>query len=75
MTTQYERFHEVTDEIYDGCTTEQKLGVYIQHHPAAIVPFLLELILELHPEKDSLFDSDILKKAAYEKRHHPDQNA
>ena len=52
MTTQYEHFIELTDELYDGCTTEQKLGVYIQHHPSAIVPFLLELILELHPEPE-----------------------
>ena len=50
MTTQYEQFRELVDKTYDGCTTEQKLGVYIQHHPAAVVPFLLELILELYPE-------------------------
>lgn len=56
--TQYERFVELTDKTYDGCTTEQKLGVYIQHHPAAVVPFLLELILELHPEpKDPTDDT------------------
>lgn len=54
--TQYEQFHQVTDEIYDGCTTEQKLSVYVQHHPAAVVPFLLELILELHPEEDPTND-------------------
>lgn len=52
MTTQYERFQQVTDEIYDGCTTEQKLGVYIQHHPAAVVPFLLELIELLYTLND-----------------------
>jgi hypothetical protein len=50
MKTQYEQFVKLTDELYSKCTTEQKLGVYISHHPAAVVPFLLELILELHPE-------------------------
>jgi len=47
---QHQAFHDVTDETYDGCTREQKLGVYIQHHPAAVVPFLLELLERTHPE-------------------------
>lgn len=57
--TQYQRFRELTDELYPDCTLEQQLGVYVQHKPAAVVPFLLELItaleaqsaLELHPEQ------------------------
>ena len=48
--TQYQDFLDLTDELYPDCTTEQKLGVYIQHHPARVIAFLLELILELHPE-------------------------
>lgn len=50
--TEYTKFRELTDELYPECTLEQKLGVYVQHRPAAVVPFLLELILELHPESD-----------------------
>lgn len=50
MTSQLERFKKVTDVTYDGCTTEQKLSVYVQHHPAAVVPFLLELLTELQPK-------------------------
>ncbi len=48
--THYEKFRELADKTYEGCTTEQKLGVYVQHHPSAVVPFLLELISELYPE-------------------------
>lgn len=50
--TQYTRYRELTDELYPDCTTEQKLIVYVQHRPAAVVPLLLEMMLELHPEKD-----------------------
>ena len=58
MATQYERFRELTDETYDGCTDEQKLGVYVQHYPAAVVPFLLELLtkLDLVEEPDARTD-------------------
>jgi hypothetical protein len=52
----YQDFQDLTDELYPECTTEQKLGVYIQHRPGAVVPFLLELILELHPDPDPADD-------------------
>lgn len=55
--SQYEAFLQLSDELYSGCTTEQKLSVYIQHRPANVVPFLLELILELHPENEDQDDS------------------
>lgn len=50
--TEYQKFRELVDEQYDGCTLEQKLTLYLQHRPAAAVPFLLELVLELHPVED-----------------------
>ena len=56
--TQYLHFVKLTDEFYPLCTTEQKLSVYVQHHPSAVVPFLLELILELHPEMKDPDDDD-----------------
>ena len=47
MATQYEQFRELTDGQYDGCSDKQKIALYLQHRPAAAVPFLLELMLEL----------------------------
>ena len=48
--TQYDEFVELTDKTYDGCTREQKLTVYFQHRPAAVVPFVLELLEQTNPE-------------------------
>lgn len=56
--TEYEKFVKLTNELYEGCTLEQKLTVYFQHRPAAVVPFMLELfdLLDLlertHPVED-----------------------
>jgi hypothetical protein len=50
--TEYSKFRKLTDKLYPYCTTEQKLGLYIQHRPGAVVPLLLEMVLELHPEKN-----------------------
>lgn len=54
---QFESFKALTDELYPECTLEQKLGVYLQHHPARAVYFLLELILELNPKLKENDDS------------------
>lgn len=48
--TNYDHFKELTDDLYTYCTIEQKLGLYIQHHPNRAVGFLLELLLQVHPE-------------------------
>lgn len=44
---QYAAFIVLTDELYEHCTLLEKMNVYVQHVPAAIVPFLVELINEV----------------------------
>lgn len=50
--TQHQKFITLTDELYAKCTREQKLTVYFQHRPAAVVPFVLELLERTHPIED-----------------------
>jgi len=57
MGPRYRAFLDLTDELYADCTIEQKLSVFVQHKPHAVVPFLLELILEIHPELDPANDT------------------
>lgn len=40
----YIDFVALTTEQYEHCTLEEKLSVYVQHRPNAIVGFLQELI-------------------------------
>lgn len=47
---QYAAFTLLVDKQYSHCTLEEKLTVYLQHHPIRAVPFLKELILELYPD-------------------------
>lgn len=47
----HQDFIDLTDEFYPDCTREQKLSVYFQHRPAAVVPFMLELLERTHPEQ------------------------
>lgn len=48
----YHDFAKLTTEQYEHCTLEEKLSVYVQHRPACIVPFLLELIEEVSRLKE-----------------------
>jgi hypothetical protein len=45
-----EFFDFFMDGAYEGCTLAQKVEVYFQHRPAKPAVFVLELLLELHPE-------------------------
>lgn len=55
--TEYARFRELVEELYPECTLEQQLGVYVQHRPASVVPFLLELIRRIGKLEGQLADS------------------
>ncbi len=48
-TDQYEAFAKFARESYEGCTLEQKLQMYLNHHPIRTVAFLLELVLTIYP--------------------------
>ncbi len=41
---QLQHFLELVKERYPGCTREQQLIVYLQHHPNRAVPLLKELL-------------------------------
>lgn len=42
----YRDFVDLTDELYRYCTLTEKLRVYVQHRPGAVVPLLEQLIRE-----------------------------
>lgn len=50
MTDQYKAFRDLVEDQYRYCTLTEQLGVYVQHRPGSVVPFLEQLIRELHPE-------------------------
>jgi hypothetical protein len=55
---EFESFEALTEELYTDCTREQKVGLYLQHHPLRAVPFILELLELTHPEtKESADDN------------------
>lgn len=47
-TEHYDLFREFARTKYEGCTLEQKLQMYLNHHPIRAVPLLAELIVETH---------------------------
>lgn len=40
----YKDFVLLTNLLYTHCTLEEKMAVYVQHKPASVVPFLVELV-------------------------------
>jgi hypothetical protein len=44
-TAHYQLFLTFAKERYEGCTLQQKLEMYLSHHPARAVALLRELIL------------------------------
>lgn len=51
---QYAAFIVLTDERYEHCTLLEKMSVYVQHVPASIVPFLVEMIDEVERLREEL---------------------
>jgi hypothetical protein len=43
----FELFVTFANERYPGCTLEEKLSMYLNHHPVRAVPLLLELLRAL----------------------------
>lgn len=52
----YTHFIALTSKQYKHCTLREKLTVYVQHHPNAIVPFLEELVNEVGRLEEELTD-------------------
>ena len=44
-TDHYQMFRRFAKERYDGCNLQQKLEMYLNHHPIRAVELLRELIL------------------------------
>lgn len=65
-TAHYELFRRFAADHYPGCTLEQKLEMYLSHHPVRAVGLLRELILahyytdwtEEDPKDDRATDTD-----------------